>query len=154
MEAGIRTAFAAAGKEDQWKAKSELVFLPNQQIQTQGLPYLALTETIHRYRPGGALYVGSISIETLPVAEAIAEVGAIGICGTSLMSNIQFVGTIYDYSLVGEELFAAGAYASNDPVQLGTLRSEDLWKTGSIILMLITIISVLGKFSIIPYLNR
>ena len=36
--------------------------------------------------------------------------------------------TTCDYTLIGEELYAASAYLSKEPVQIGTLRGQDIGK--------------------------
>jgi hypothetical protein len=36
--------------------------------------------------------------------------------------------TTCDYTLIGEELYAASAYLSKEPVQVGTLRGQDIGK--------------------------
>jgi hypothetical protein len=36
--------------------------------------------------------------------------------------------TTCDYTLIGEELYAASAYLSKEPIQIGTLRGQDLGK--------------------------
>jgi len=53
-----------------------------------------------------------------------------------------------DYTLIGEELFAASAYLSHEPRLLGSLKGQDLGKM-VIILALIAgfVIQVLGLFN-------
>ncbi len=36
--------------------------------------------------------------------------------------------TTCDYTLIGEELYAASAYLSREPIQIGTLRGQDIGK--------------------------
>jgi len=44
-----------------------------------------------------------------------------------------------DYTLIGEELFAAGAYMSREPLLLGSLKGQDIAKFVIIILTIIGI---------------
>ena len=41
---------------------------------------------------------------------------------------MPFFVTTCDYTLIGEELYAASAYLSKEPIQIGTLRGQDLGK--------------------------
>jgi hypothetical protein len=63
-------------------------------------------------------------------------VGAIQIAGTAQPSQLPFFVTACDYTLIGEELFAASAYLSKQPLLLGSLKGQDYGK-GLIIIILI-----------------
>ena len=43
-------------------------------------------------------------------------------------SQLPFFVAACDYTLMGEELFAASAYLSGDPKQLGSLKGQDVGK--------------------------
>jgi hypothetical protein len=43
-------------------------------------------------------------------------------------SQLPFFVAACDYTLIGEEFFAASAYLSNDPEQLGSLKGQDIGK--------------------------
>lgn len=52
---------------------------------------------------------------------------------------------VCDYTLIGEELYAASAYLSNEPMLLGTLKGQDIAKlTFMLVLILFTILALLG----------
>jgi hypothetical protein len=71
-----------------------------------------------------------------------ATTGAIQIAGTEQESQLPFFFTSCDYTLIGEELYAAGAYLSKDPMLMSTLKVQDFGKafvmlavvTGSVLL--------------------
>jgi hypothetical protein len=48
--------------------------------------------------------------------------------GTAMPSQLPFFVAACDYTLIGEELFAASAYLSRDPKQLGSLKGQDIGK--------------------------
>ena len=75
-----------------------------------------------RRRPAAVFLLGSFYAESLLLAEAGANVGAIQIGGTDQDAQLPFFVTACDYTLIGEELYAAGAYLSRDPKLLGTLK--------------------------------
>ena len=80
--------------------------------------------------------------------------GAVQIAGTSSDTQLPFFIAACDYTLIGEELFAAGAYIKRDSLQLGTLKAQDLVKlllfvlmTLGSLLVLIDVSWVLNLFS-------
>ena len=60
--------------------------------------------------------------------ETGASTGAIQIAGTDSDHQLPFFVTTCDYTLIGEELYAASAYLSREPVQVGTLLGQDVGK--------------------------
>ncbi|MBH0177880.1 MAG: hypothetical protein HP491_08440, partial [Nitrospira sp.] len=61
--------------------------------------------------------------------------------------QLPFFVTTCDYTLIGEELYAASAYLSKEPVQIGTLRGQDIGK--AIILSTIVIGTVLATIGVV-----
>ncbi len=92
---------------------------------------------IHRENVGSAFLFGRFAAESLILAEAGQQVGAIQVAATTSAEQIPFFLTTCDYTLIGEELYAAGAYLSKDPAQTGSLRGQDFAKV--VILVLICI---------------
>jgi hypothetical protein len=90
---------------------------------------------IHREQVGSAFLFGSFAAESLVLAEAGQQVGAMQVAGTTANEQIPFFITACDYTLLGEEVFAAGAFLSKSPVQTGSLRGQDIAK--SILLLII-----------------
>lgn len=99
-----------------------------------------------REKPGAIFLMGSFYAESLILAETGHSVGAIQIAGTAMPSQLPFFVTACDYTLIGEEFFAASAYLSKDPLQLGSLKGQDWGKV--IFLALILVGSVLMTFGI------
>ena len=64
--------------------------------------------------------------------------GAIQIAGTAMPSQLPFFVAACDYALIGEEFFAASAYLSGQPEQLGSLKGQDVGK------LLVGVVLVLG----------
>jgi len=65
---------------------------------------------------------------------------------TDTTHNIPFLVAICDYSLIGEELYALGAYVSEDPVVASSLAGQDIGKF--IAMILIVLGSVLITFGL------
>lgn len=90
---------------------------------------------MHREKPGSAFLLGSFAGESLILAESGQQIGAIQVAGTTAPEQIPFFISTCDYTLIGEELYAAGAYLSKDPVQTGSLRAQDVGKALLLILI-------------------
>jgi hypothetical protein len=83
--------------------------------------------------------MGQFYAESLILAETANSVGAIQIAGTAMPSQLPFFVAACDYTLIGEELFAASAYLSKDPKLLGSLKGQDV---GKFIFLLVILVGV------------
>ncbi|MBP9837636.1 MAG: hypothetical protein KBC84_02880 [Proteobacteria bacterium] len=92
---------------------------------------------VQREQPGATFLFGSFAAESLILAEAGQKVGAIQVAATTDVQQIPFFITACDYTLIGEELYAAGAYLGTDPVQRGSIRGQDFAKLVIIFLIFI-----------------
>ncbi len=81
-----------------------------------------------REKPAAAIYMGQFHAESLLIAEMGQSVGAIQIAGTAEPEQLPFFIATCDYTLIGEEFYAASAYLSGEPKMLGALRGQDLIK--------------------------
>jgi len=90
-----------------------------------------------REEPAACLYMGKFYAESLLLAETGNSIGAIQIAGTASPAQIPFFVTACDYTLIGEEFFAASAYLSRKPELIGVVKGQDMVKLlviGAIIL--------------------
>ena len=112
-----------------------------------------------REKPAACLYMGKFYAESLILAETGNSIGAIQIAGTASQAQIPFFVTACDYTLIGEEFFAASAYLSQKPELVGGVRGQDMIKLaviGSIIfstLMMILFESTGIGFDITEFLT-
>jgi len=81
-----------------------------------------------RQKPATIFYMGAFFAESLILAETGNSIGAIQIAGTAMPAQLPFFVAACDYTLIGEELFAASAYLSREPKQLGSLKGQDVGK--------------------------
>jgi hypothetical protein len=81
-----------------------------------------------RERPAANFLIGSFFAESLLLAETGQSTGAIQIAGTAEIAQLPFFVCACDYTLMGEELYAAGAYLSKEPAQLGSIKGQDVTK--------------------------
>ena len=106
----------------------------------------AFTATVNgmmmRERPATNIYMGAFFAESLLLAETGNAAGSIQIAGTAQPAQLPFFVAACDYTLMGEELYAASAYLSHEPLLLGGLKGQDWMKIMFLILILIGIILV------------
>jgi len=95
-----------------------------------------------RERPAAIFFMGSFFAESLILAETGNSTGAIQIAGTDSDSQLPFFIASCDYTLIGEELYAASAYLSKEPLLLGSLKGQDWSK---LILMIAVFFGVIAE---------
>ena len=132
-----KQAYLEAGKPDLFKEDSNFFITSDQFSYTAAVDGIML-----RKKPAANFFMGSYFAESLLLTETGASTGAIQIAGTDSDHQLPFFVTTCDYTLIGEELYAASAYLSKEPVQIGTLRGQDIGK--AVILSAIVIGTVLA----------
>jgi hypothetical protein len=95
-----------------------------------------------RERPATNIYMGAFYAESLLLAETGNAAGSIQIAGTAEAAQLPFFIAACDYTLMGEELYAASAYLSREPLLLGGLKGQDWIKVMLVILILAGVILV------------
>ena len=91
--------------------------------------------------------------ESLIFAETGYTTGAIQIAGTAEVDQLPFFVVACDYTLIGEELYAAGASLSGDPVQIGSIRGQDIAKAIFIVFIKVgVILNLLGIEGLMEWL--
>jgi len=83
---------------------------------------------LNRERVSSAFYFGAFYAESLILAENGQHVGAIQVAGTPSITQIPFFIAACDYTIIGDEYYAASAYLSKEPTLLGSLVGQDYAK--------------------------
>ncbi len=65
---------------------------------------------------------------------------------TDAVTQIPFFITTCDFTLIGEELYAASSYLNREPMQLGTLKAQDYYKF--LIFAFVVVGAVLSSFQL------
>jgi hypothetical protein len=133
----VKSAYYDAGRPDSYK--DELVFFVT---QNQFAYVSAVNGIMLRQLPATNIYMGKFFAESLILAETGALAGSIQIAGTDEIAQIPFFVVACDYTLIGEELYAASAYLGREPILLGSLKAQDYAKAAIIILAIIGVIAV------------
>lgn len=131
----VKEAYLRAGRPDAFKPDSVFYLTDDQFGYVAGVDGIILRE-----KPAATFYLGAFYAESLILAETGFESGAIQIAGTAMPTQIPFFVAACDYTLIGEELFAASAYLSNEPNQLGSLKGQDVGKAIIIFTLLVGVV--------------
>ena len=100
----------------------------------------SVTGMMVREKPAANFLIGAFHAESLLLAETGQTTGAIQIAGTAEVTQLPFFAVVCDYTLMGEELFAAGAYLSREPAMLGSIKGQDFTKACLILLIVLGVI--------------
>lgn len=131
----VKESYLRAGKPDEYK-EDDIYYMTTDQFG-----YVAGVDGIMmRDRPAANFYLGAFYAESLIFAETGYTTGAIQIAGTAEVDQLPFFVVACDYTLIGEELYAAGATLSDDPVQIGSIRGQDIAKAIFIIMIIVGVI--------------
>ena len=138
----VKEGYLQAGRLDAFN-KENIQYLTDDQFG-----YAAGVDGIMvREKPAAIFLLGCFYAESLILAETGRSVGAIQIAGTAMPSQIPFFVAACDYTLIGEELFAASAYLSREPKLLGSLKGQDAGKLFFLILIIAGVIAAsIGDF--------
>jgi hypothetical protein len=134
----VEQAYIEMGKRDAYD-KDTVRYVAGEQF--------AFTATVNGYmmreRPATNIYMGAFFAESLLLAETGNAAGSIQIAGTARPEQLPFFIAACDYTLMGEELYAASAYLSHEPIMTGGLKGQDFVK------ILITACIILGVMLVI-----
>ncbi|MEW6686485.1 MAG: DUF6754 domain-containing protein [Candidatus Edwardsbacteria bacterium] len=143
----VKEAYNKVGRPDAYNPDS-VYFVTDSQFA-----YAAAVDGIMlREKPAANFLVGMFWAESLIMAETGSSTGAIQIAGTDAVTQLPFFITACDYTLIGEELYAASAYISKNPSLLAALKSQDYGKMVIVIVMVIATIIALLKLGL-PVFN-
>lgn len=129
----IKEAHYEAGRPDSYDKNSAFFITTAQFAFVAGVNGIMLRE-----KTATNFYMGMFWAEALIMTETGSGTGAIQIAGTDAVTQIPFFITTCDYTLIGEELYAASAYLAREPLMLGTLKGQDYLK------LIITILIIVG----------
>ncbi|HUU44462.1 MAG TPA: DUF6754 domain-containing protein [Acidobacteriota bacterium] len=119
----VKQAYLDAGRPDDYN--EDIVYFVTQ----DQFPYVAAVNgTMLRRQTATNFYLGVFYAESLILAETGSLAGSIQISGTDRVTQIPFFVVACDYTLIGEELYAASAYLGREPKLLGTLKAQDWFK--------------------------
>lgn len=119
----VKESFARTGHPENFKPE-DIYFVTQSQFG-----YVAAVDGIMlREKPATNLFLGTFEAESLILAETGNSIGALQIAGTDSTIQLSFFIVACDYTLIGEEFFAASGYLTKDPMVLGSIKGQDFLK--------------------------
>ena len=145
----VREAYASIGKSDSYEP-SMVRFLAS----GWGAATAAAIGTMKREQMAANLYFGGFYAETMILTEVAGLLGSIQVAATQQTAQLPFFIAACDYTLIGEELFAAGAYLSTDPVPKANLVVMDYFKIATAAVLVIgVLLAQMGNTALFDFLR-
>jgi hypothetical protein len=142
----VKEAHYEAGRPDTYDKGSVFFLTMSQFAYVAGVNGIMIRE-----KTATNFYMGMFYAESLIMTETGNATGAVQISGTDAITQIPFFITTCDYTLIGEELYAAAAYLAREPLQMGTLKAQDFFKF--LILSFITVGTILSTAHVTFFIN-
>jgi hypothetical protein len=128
----VKSGYLHAGRPEAYDPNSVRFVSPEQFAYTAAVGGIMM-----RDKPAAHIFMGAFYAESLLLAETGFSTGAIQVAGTANVHQIAFFVVACDYTLIGEELFAASAYLSKEPKLVGALKGADIMKLAAIAALLV-----------------
>lgn len=116
----LRRGYEQQGIIDRFETERGRLIAPSRGAYAAGVMDLLEGEDLH-----ANVMIGSFSDEFLLMGEVAAQRGIEQVAGTADPQTLPFLFVTADYPLLGEEMFAAGAYLSELPAHIGSLKAQD-----------------------------
>ena len=137
----VRDAYAVEDKLEEYDPVEMLPFISGSQFAWASgvIGYYA------REKPAANIMVGPFWAESMMLAESAARIGALQIGGTARLYQIPFFAAVCDYVIIGEEMFAANAYLTQDVDVITSMATTDVFRLAGWALIIIgAILSTAG----------
>ena len=141
----VKTAYLDEGRPDAYQEENIFFLTADQFAYAAGVDGMMIRE-----KPAAVFLQGTFYAESLLMAETGNSIGAIQIAGTDSEHQLPFFIAACDYTLIGEELYAASAYLSREPMLLGSLRGQD-W--GKILIFTVIVLGVVLELSGVSWIT-
>lgn len=119
----VSQSYARAGFPDRYR-NDDVTYVSSSQFGYAA----AVDGLISRLQPASIFLLGTFEAESLILAETGNSIKAIQIAGTDSTIQLSFFIVACDYTLIGEEVFAASGYLSGNESILASVRAQDIMK--------------------------
>jgi len=134
----IKESYSRTGYPDRFRS-DDITYVSSSQFG-----YAAAVEgMIMREKPASVFLLGTFEAESLIMAETGNIAGSIQIAGTDSTIQLAFFIVACDYTLIGEELFAASGYLSKDQSILASINAQDIMKVLIVLFLVVAMASAL-----------
>lgn len=149
-ESAVRQAYVDAGKRASFRPDDVRFISDDQFGYVSGCVGIMTRENVK-----ANILIGAFWAESLIFAEVGASTGAIQIAGTANTHQIPFFIAACDFALLGEEIYAASAYLTREPVLVGCLAGQDWGKMIAVLLILFgAVLATFGNRTLERLLNQ
>ncbi|HUV04808.1 MAG TPA: DUF6754 domain-containing protein [Armatimonadota bacterium] len=131
-----KDAYAAQGVPEHFNPE-DIRFLSDDQFAYAS----GVVGILNREKVASNFMFGNFFAESLILAETGHQVGAVQVAGTPEITQIPFFITAADYTIIGDEFYAASAYLSREPTLLGSLAGQDYAKAVLVFIMLAGVVT-------------
>ena len=138
----IKEAHLKAGKPETFNLQNIRYLSDEQFAYTAAIDGIMLRE-----KPAANLYIGAFYAESLILSETGFLSGSIQIAGTASAAQLPFFIAACDYTLIGEEFYAASAYLSDELSIKSSVKAADYLKIVILGALLLGVISATFGFS-------
>lgn len=136
----LRSAYREAGHPDRFDEDMARFIAKDPFAYTAGA--LGVME---REEVSANIMIGTFGSATLLMAEGGRLTNAMQIAGTDDLEQLPFYFVCCDYTIIGEEIYGAGAQLSQDPNVLGSLKGQDIIRYAIIgVILLSIVLSLIG----------
>ena len=139
----VQTAYNEVGRPDAYN-QNDIFYVSD----TQFAFCAAVNGITVRERVATIFYMGYFFAEALLMTETGNQAGAIQIAGTDAVTQVPFFITTCDYTLIGEEFYAASAYLSRNIELTSMLKAQDYFK------LLIVVVVAIGTLLTTLHINE
>jgi len=131
----VKQSYLEAGAPEQFH-ENMVHYITQDQFAYAG----AVNGIMVRDKPAANFLLGWFAAESLLLSETGQSINAIQIAGTAQVTQLPFFVAACDYTMLGEELFAASAYLSKDPLILGSIKGQDMMKAAILVMVVVGVI--------------
>ncbi len=143
-----RSSYEKAGRPELFK-NEDMYYFPRGDYWQSGV--LALFSD---KKCAASYYIGPFWGEAVLVAEAGFRSGAFQVAGCARYAQIPFFLVSCEYTMIGEELFAAAAKASGDQATISQIQAQDITKLITLVLGIFGLICAIAGITSIRALLR
>jgi len=130
-----REAYQLEGKPELFNQNNVQYLSSVSRAYSAGVMSTLMTQNV-----GAAIMLGSYHHAGLMLVETANRVGALAVGGTDSTAQIPWFVAGCDYALIGEEIYALGAYISKDPISVGGLAGLDILKAVILAIMALGVV--------------
>lgn len=125
----LRHVYQRLGMPEEYDPTRARLLAPSPSNRQDAFPYAVdAMRLLTQQKLVANVMIGHFGDEFLLMSEAGAQHGLLQIGGTSAPEVLPFVNATMTHPLIGEEIYAGGAYLSGQPAHLGSLLAQDIMR--------------------------